>query len=124
MASDGMVYANLSYAIYASPTGFTCSSDAVFPSVQAPNHNKDADTEVSPTSHEIMEATTDPDVSTGYYDSSGFENGDECAYIFGTVQGNNGGYYNQVIGGHKFLTQEEFSNLDFFATGGGCIQSE
>lgn len=122
--SNGMVYANLSYAIYASPTGFTCSSDAVFPTVQTPNGNKDADTEVSPTSHEIMEATTDPDVSTGWYDSSGFENGDECAYIFGSVSGHAGHYYNQVINGGHFLTQEEFSNQDFALTGGGCLQSE
>ena len=47
-APNGMVYANLSYPIYGSATGFTCSSDAVFPVVQSPNGNRDADTEVSP----------------------------------------------------------------------------
>jgi hypothetical protein len=114
----------MAYPIYESDTGFTCSSDAIYPTVQTPNHNADADTEISPTSHEIMEAITDPDTSTGWYDSSGFENGDECAYVFGTTQGPAGRFYNQVINGHRYLTQEEFSNRDFFATGGGCLQGE
>jgi hypothetical protein len=92
--------------------------------VQTPNGNADADTEVSPTSHEIMEAITDPDTSTGWYDSSGYENGDECAYVFGPTQGTAGQLYNQVINGGHYLTQEEFSNRDFFATGGGCLQGE
>lgn len=85
-----MVYANLSFPIYDSSTGFTCSSDAVAPTVQAPNGDPDADTEVSPKSHEIMEAITDPDTRTGWYDSRGFENGDECAYVFGSKKGRTG----------------------------------
>ncbi|MFL5959210.1 MAG: hypothetical protein ACJ75G_02945 [Gaiellaceae bacterium] len=126
MAPTGMVYANLSFPIYRSPVGFTCGSDArvAFGVVQTPNGDPDADTEVSPTSHEIMEAITDPDVSTGWYDQAGFENGDECAYVFGTPQGAAGQFYNQVINGDNYLTQEEFSNLDFFATGLGCLPSE
>jgi hypothetical protein len=27
-----------------------------------------------------------------------------------------------VINGHDYLTQEEFSNSSFFASGGGCLQ--
>lgn len=123
-APSSTIYALLAYPIYASPTGFTCSSDAVFPVVQAPNGNPDADTEVSPTSHEVMEAWTDPDTVTGWYDSSGFENGDECAYIFGPTSGTPGQLYNQTIGGHHYLTQEEFSNKSFFQSGGGCLQGK
>jgi hypothetical protein len=126
MAPNGMVYANLSFPIYRSPVGFTCGSDArsAFGVVQTPNGDADADTEVSPTSHEIMEAITDPDTVTGWYDRVIDENGDECAYVFGTPQGTAGQFYNQVINGHHYLTQEEFSNLDFFDTGLGCLQSE
>ena len=123
-APSSTIYSNMPYPIYASPVGFTCSSDAVFPVVQAPNGNPDADTEVSPTSHEVMEAWTDPDTSTGWYDSSGFENGDECAYIFGPTAGTPGALYNQTISGHHYLTQEEFSNNSFFQSGGGCLQGE
>jgi hypothetical protein len=124
VVASGTVYANMPFPIYDSPVGFTCSSDAVFPVVQTPNGDADADTEVSPTSHEVMEAITDPDTATGWYDSSGFENGDECAYVFGKTQGTDGALYNQVISGHHYLTQEEFSNKDFAKTGGGCLQSE
>ncbi|WP_151083486.1 hypothetical protein [Nocardioides cynanchi] len=120
----GAVYGNMPFPVYHSNTGFTCSSDAVYPAVQTPNGDADADTEVSPTSHEIMEAITDPDTSTGWYDSSGFENGDECAYVFGATQGTAGSLYNQVINGGHYLTQEEFSNRDFAATGGGCLPGE
>jgi hypothetical protein len=122
-ATDGSVYANMPYPIYNSPVGFTCGSEFNFGSVQSPNGNPDADVEISPTSHEINEAITDPDTNTGWYDSSGFENGDECAYVYGQTQGMPGRLYNQVIGGFRFLTQEEFSNRDFAITGGGCVQS-
>jgi hypothetical protein len=128
MAPNRMVYANLSYPIYHSPlqtVAYTCGSDAhsAFGVLQTPNGNADADTEISPTSHEIMEAITDPDVSTGWYDAIGYENGDECAYVYGTPQGTAGQYYNQVINHNRYLTQEEFSNNDFLNTGLGCLQS-
>ena len=120
------VYANLAYPIYASPTGFTCGSDARFPVVESPNGNPDADTEISPTSHEVSEAITDPDTQTGWYDSSGFEIGDECAYIYGATNGQPGQLYNQTIFGQHFLTQQEFSNNVFNASGGtaGCVDSQ
>ena len=123
-APNGTVYANMPFPIYASGTGFTCSSDARFPVLETPNGNADADTEVSPTSHEIMEAITDPDTTTGWYDSSGFENGDECAYVYGATKGTAGHLYNQVINHHHYLTQEEFSNQDFDKTGLGCLPFE
>jgi hypothetical protein len=103
--------------------GFTCGTEFNFGTIESPNGNPDADVEISPTSHEINEAITDPDTVTGWYDSSGFENGDECAYIFGQTHGQAGRLFNQVIGGFRFLTQEEFSNRDFNITGGGCVQS-
>jgi hypothetical protein len=124
IAPSHTVYANLPFPIYHSPVGFTCSSDARFPTVQTPNGNADADTEVSPLSHEAMEAITDPNTVTGWYDSNGFENGDECAYVFGVTHGATGARYNQVIGGHRYLTQEEFSNRDFLKTHDGCLPSE
>jgi hypothetical protein len=124
-APSSTVYANMPYPIYLSSTGFTCGTDVNFPGViETPNANPDADTEISPTSHEVMEAWTDPDTVSGWYDSSGFENGDECAYIFGPTSGSAGQLYNQTIGGHHYLTQEEFSNSSFFQSGGGCLQGE
>ena len=126
MAPSGMVYGNLPFPIYQGSVPFTCGSNSNrnFGVIETPNGNPDADTETSPTSHEIMEAITDPDVSTGWYDDFGFENGDECAYVYGPSAGKPGALYNQTIHNHHYLTQEEFSNQDFFATGRGCRQVE
>lgn len=124
--TSGTVYATMPFPIYQSPVGYTCGSDAGFPTVESPNGNLDADVELSPTSHEIMEAITDPNVTDGWFDVSGYENGDECAYVYGAASGTAGALYNQTINGHNYLTQEEFSNLDFAHTlsAGGCVQSE
>jgi hypothetical protein len=92
------------FPIYTSAVGSTCASEARFPVVETPNG--------------------DPDATTGWFDSSGFENGDECAFVYGAAQGTAGQLFNQVIGGRHYLTQEEFSNRDFATTGGGCLQSE
>ena len=100
---NAAIYANLAYPIYQSPVGFTCGSDARFPVIESPNGNVDADVEVSPTSHEISEAITDPDTQTGWYDASGNEIGDDCAYVYGRTRGAPGGYFNQVINGGKYL---------------------
>jgi hypothetical protein len=134
MDANRMVYANLSYPIYHSPLQtalFTCGSDAGIAfgrnHLQSPNGNPDADVEISPLSHEMSEAITDPDVSTGWYDAVGNENGDECAYRFDTPLGGTvsaGNVYNQVINGHHYLTQTEFSNKDFANTGLGCLERE
>lgn len=121
-AHNGTVYANMPFPIYKSPAGFTCSSDKNFGTVESPNGNPDADTEVSPTSHEIIEAMTDPDTRTGWFDKVGFEIGDECAYVFGATHGTTGKLYNQTLGKHHYLTQEEFSNKDFSVTKKGCVQ--
>jgi hypothetical protein len=128
-APNGTEYANMPFPIYLSGAGFTCGSNAriAFPGViETPNNNPDADTEISPTSHEVNELITNPDnngvTASGWYDVAGYENGDECAYVYGTPQGAPGHFYNQVINGHNYLTQEEFSNASFFASGGGCLQ--
>jgi hypothetical protein len=121
--SASAIYANMPFPIYESGTGFTCGSEGNFGTVESPNGNPDADVEISPTSHETNEAITDPDTMTGWYDASGFENGDECAYVYGGTLGTAGALYNQVINGGHFLTQEEFSNKDFAITGLGCVQS-
>jgi hypothetical protein len=128
-APNGLEYANMPFPIYFSGAGFTCGSNAriAFPGViQTPNNNPDGDTEISPTSHEVNELITNPDnnglTASGWYDVAGFENGDECAYVYGPTQGTPGHLYNQVINGNHYITQEEFSNSSFFASGGGCLQ--
>jgi hypothetical protein len=134
---SGTVYANMPYPIYQSPVGFTCGSDGGgHGTIESPNYlgdqvDKDADVEVSPLSHEIMEAITDPNTYDGWFDAIGNENGDDCAYVYGNgswtdLGGTPGQLYNQTINGHNYITQEEFSNADWFNTdgAGGCVRSE
>jgi hypothetical protein len=122
MTSGGTVYANMPFPAYESGTGFSCTKETLGGGIQSPNGDTDADVEISPLSHEMAEAITDPDVNTGWYDASGNENGDDCAYIYGTLSGTAGALYNQIVNGHHYLTQEEFSNKDFVANTSGCIQ--
>lgn len=134
---SGTVYANMPYPIYHSPVGFTCGTDGGgHGTIESPNFNgsassTDADVEVSPLSHEIMESITDPNTFNGWFDASGNENGDDCAFVFGNgtwtdLGGTPGMFYNQTINGHHYITQEEFSNADWFHTDGkgGCVRSE
>jgi hypothetical protein len=125
VGGTNLIYANLPFPIYQSATKYTCGTDVNFPGVvETPNNNPDADTEISPTSHETTEAWTDPDTESGWYDIVGYEIADECAYIFGPTKGTAGHFYNQTINGHHYMLQEEFSNNSYFASGGGCLQHE
>lgn len=121
-APSGTIYGVMPFPVYDSATGYTCGTEVNYGTIESPNGNPDADVEISPTSHESIEAWTDPDTQSGWYDSSGYEIGDECAYIFGPTSGAPGALYNQTISGHHYLTQEEFSNTAFFSSGGGCLQ--
>jgi PKD domain len=76
-----------------------------------------ADAVLNVVSHEHNEILTDP-VGNGWYDQNGDENGDRCAWSFGSPQGPSGAFYNQVIAGSNYLLQREWSNAN-----GGCAAS-
>jgi hypothetical protein len=66
--------------------------------------------------HELEEAATDPELS-GWYDSSGAENADKCAWTFGTTYATaNGAQANMQIGSMNYLIQQNWVN----AGGGYC----
>ncbi|HKD95259.1 MAG TPA: hypothetical protein VKB43_11180 [Gaiellaceae bacterium] len=84
----------------------------------APNGG-DADTTINTISHEHNEAITDP-LGNAWWSNDGSEdeNGDLCAWTFGaTLGGNTLAPYNQVINGHHYWLQQEWSNAD-----NGCVQ--
>ena len=72
----------------------------------SPNNNPGIDGAISVMTHELEEATTDPDLNA-WYDSKGAENADKCAWTFGHFQSqaSNGSWYNMVFGGHQWLIQ-------------------
>ena len=71
--------------------------------------------------HEMEEAISDPDVSTGpwaWYMTNGNENADACAWKWGQLLGGTIGNagYNESFGGKNWLLQMNWEN----ARGGGC----
>ena len=68
-----------------------------------------ADTTINVMSHEHNETISDP-LGTAWWDSSGFENGDECAWLALTTKYNGIGDYSQTINGDQYLMQSEWSN--------------
>jgi hypothetical protein len=99
--SSEILYANMPYA---DTVPSACDVG------QHPNGN-DADATLNVTSHEHNETITDEN-GNAWYDLGGYEDGDKCAWIFGTVSGSNGAEYNQTINGHHYFLQQEYSNYD------------
>jgi hypothetical protein len=94
------IYANQPYA---STVASACDTG------QRPN-NDDADATINVTSHEHAEAITDYN-GDAWYDAAGYENGDKCAWTFGTALGGTSGHlYNQVLGTGRYYLQREWSN--------------
>jgi hypothetical protein len=82
----------------------------------SPNNNAGADGMASIISHELEEATTDPDLNA-WYDRRGQENADKCAWTFGTTStAGNGSQYNMTLGSRNYLIQRNWVN----ASGGFC----
>jgi PKD repeat protein len=78
----------------------------------------DADPTVNVVSHEQNEAVTDPE-GNAWRDDWGQEIGDKCAWDFGGSLGSTAtGLYNQVIAGHDYWLQQEWSNL-----ASACVQT-
>ena len=83
-----------------------------------PNGNAGADGMASIIAHELEEAVTDPDLNA-WYDRRGAENGDKCAWTFGTTYTENGAHANMRLGSRDYLIQQNWVN----ASGGYCAKS-
>jgi len=88
---------------------FRCLSACAAQSV-GPNGNAGVDGMISVIAHELEEAATDPDLNA-WYDSSGAENADKCAWTFGSNQhqATNGAWYNVTLGSRNYLIQRNLS---------------
>ncbi len=91
------IYASMPYT--ASST--ICGGFATYP------NGRDLDLVLSPTSHEMFEANSDP-LLNAWSDSTGAENGDKCAYNYGYVAPNG---VNLTLVGDPFQMQDEWSNI-------------
>jgi hypothetical protein len=76
----------------------------------SPNGDAGGDASASILAHELEEAVTDPDLNA-WFDSTGEENADKCAWTFGTTsRAANGSAYNLTLGGLHFLIQRNWLN--------------
>jgi hypothetical protein len=76
----------------------------------SPNGDPPVDAMISVLAHELSETVTDP-ILNAWYDASGNEIGDKCAWNFGTTfTAPNGSTANATLGGFDYLIQQEFSN--------------
>jgi hypothetical protein len=82
-----------------------------------PNGDAAADRVINVVAHEIEESTTDYDLNA-WFDASGQENADKCAWMFGTTFNNGTGLANMTIGAKDFLIQMNWVNQG----SGGCLQ--
>ncbi len=91
------------------------------PGEQGKPNNDDADVTINTISHEHNEAISDPLGNAWWADDGyGDEMADLCGWEFGAALGGTAGVdaYNQVINGHHYSLQMEYSNDN-----AGCLQS-
>ncbi|HKD95607.1 MAG TPA: hypothetical protein VKB43_12950, partial [Gaiellaceae bacterium] len=113
LGNGTVVYANQPYAAQpAAPAA--CDTGA------RPNGD-DADPTINLISHEEIESITDP-LLNAWYDASGLEIGDKCAWNFGPNAGDN-----EQIGTGHYNLQQEWSNQTFdpeTGVAGLCVQRD
>ena len=90
-----------------------CSAQSV-----GPNGDAQADAMVSVVAHELEESASDP-LLNAWYDPTGAENADKCAWTFGSTYPVNGAAANMKIGSKDYLIQRNWVN----AGGGYCATS-
>jgi hypothetical protein len=99
--------------------------EAPVPPGADPQGYPDAEVALDIAGHEIGEAITDPE-GTGWMDPNGSEVADKCDVgpQVGTPLGfaADGSPYDQVLGGHQYLLQEQWANVDS-AGNADCVQS-
>ncbi|HEY8739744.1 MAG TPA: hypothetical protein VIN56_04035 [Candidatus Dormibacteraeota bacterium] len=112
MTTDGTRNVAFTNLPYITDAGSSCGSNNVNPGAAG---TTDGITIVG--GHEYAEAVTDPDVSTGWIDASGQENGDKCAWI----NSGPGAARNISLSSGSFAVQSLYSNKA--GTLGGCVIS-
>ncbi len=121
------IYANMPYGGTWTGSGY-CLNNNGYPNG---SYRNDEDTEISVTSHEQIEAMTDPEPNSNWTDGSCGtktnplpcgEIGDKCAYDFSLVTPSADGS-DMTLHGHHYNVQPEWSNAQFTALGtaqSGC----
>ena len=98
---------DVKYSFVGDPTGASLANCAQ-QTAASPNGNPGVDAMLSVVAHELEETVTDPDLNA-WYDRSGAENGDKCAWTFGTTYAaTGGGVANMKLGARDYLIQRNW----------------
>jgi len=108
-----MPYGNTPFSSKAGSARSICAAQSAFPNDRA------GDIEASMTSHEQLEAVTDPLLSA-WWDSNGLEIGDKCAYDT-TGSTLDGGIADELWAGHFYALQTEWDNAGASCEPGGSF---
>jgi len=108
---------NVKVAFVGDPAGPSLGNCAA-QTASSPNGDPSADAMASIIGHELEESVTDP-LLNAWYDSSGNENADKCAWTFGATYQSNGAFANMLLGSRNYLIQQDWLN----ANGGLCVLS-
>ena len=109
---------DIKYAFVGDPKN-QCAAACEQQTTRSPNGDSGADGMVSIIAHELSESVTDPDLNA-WFDSSGEENADKCAWQFGAeFAATNGAQANVNVGTREWLIQENWVN----ATKGFCAKA-
>jgi hypothetical protein len=108
---------NVKVAFVGDPAGPSLGACAA-QTASSPNGDVAADAMASIIGHELEETVTDP-LLNAWYDSSGNENADKCAWTFGATYQSNGAVANMQLGARNYLIQQNWLN----ANGGLCALS-
>jgi len=100
--------ADIKYSFVGNPAT-QCLASCAGQTGSSPNGSLGVDALISVVQHELEETVTDPDLNA-WYDTQGYENGDKCAWIFGTTStAANGSAYNLTVGGKQYLVQQNWN---------------
>lgn len=98
---------DIKFSFVGDPTGPSVGNCAQ-QTASSPNGSPGVDALISVLAHEIVEAVTDPDLNA-WYDRSGAENADKCAWTFGTTYAaGNGSLANMKLGARDYLIQRNW----------------
>lgn len=100
----------------AQPYNFDFPNGCTAQGAVTPNSDPAADAEANTLAHELEEAATDPQLNA-WFDASGQENADKCAWTFGTTfTVGNGSKASMTLAGKNFHIQRNWK----IATNGSC----
>ncbi len=98
---------DIKYSFVGDPTGASLAACAT-QTTASPNGLPGIDAMVSVVAHELEEAVTDPDLNA-WYDATGAENADKCAWTYGTTYAaSGGGLANMRLGSRDYLVQRNW----------------